>query len=73
MTSQYIFVAPERQNDLTRRIQHKLADTGKKPEERQAAPEISPPTPETPASAPAVPHRVSGLMRVRPSTWKNLR
>jgi integrase len=42
-TSQYTFVAAERQNELTRRIQQKLADAGKKPEEQQAAPEIPPP------------------------------
>jgi hypothetical protein len=31
------FKAPERQNELTRRIQQKLADAGKKPEEQQTA------------------------------------
>jgi integrase len=53
-TSQYTFVAAERQNELTRRIQQKLADAGKKPEEQQAAPEIpppaAPPAPEVPPS-----------------------
>jgi integrase len=54
MTSQYTFVAPERQNELTRRIQQKLADAGKKPEEKDATPEIpppaAPPAPEVPPS-----------------------
>jgi integrase len=59
-TSQYTFVAAERQNELTRRIQKKLADAGKNPEEQQAAPEIppsaAPPAPEVPRSlADAVP------------------
>ncbi|MGA2721604.1 MAG: site-specific integrase [Bryobacteraceae bacterium] len=53
-TSQYTFVAAERQNELTRRIQQKLADAGKKPEEQQAAAEIlppaTPPAPEVPPS-----------------------
>ena len=53
-TSQYTFVAAERQNELTRRIQKKLADAGKKPEEQQGAPEIpppaAPPAPEVPPS-----------------------
>jgi hypothetical protein len=30
MTGDYTFVTPERQNDLTRRIQRKLATAGKK-------------------------------------------
>jgi len=52
-TSQYMFVAPERQNELTRRIQQTSAHAGKKSEEKQVAPETLPPatpTPETPPS-----------------------
>ena len=53
-TSQYTFVAPERQNELTRRIQQKLADAGKRPEEKQTVTEIpppaEPPTPDVPPS-----------------------
>ena len=51
-TSQYTFVAAERQNELTRRIQKKLADAGKKPEEQQAAPEIPPPAAPPAAEVP---------------------
>jgi len=51
-TSQYTFVAAERQNEMTRRIQKKLADAGKKPEEQQAAPEIPPPAAPPAAEVP---------------------
>lgn len=51
-TSQYTFVAAERQNELTRRIQQKLADAGKKPGEQQAAPEIPPPAAPPAAEVP---------------------
>ncbi|MCC7156545.1 MAG: site-specific integrase [Bryobacterales bacterium] len=55
MTSHYTFVAPERQNELTRRIQQKLAAAAK-PEEKPAEPQLppsntppaAPPAPETP-------------------------
>ena len=36
MTSEYTFVAPERQNELTRRIQQRIADA-----EKSAAPDVS--------------------------------
>jgi integrase len=53
-TSQYTFVAAERQNELTRRIQQKLADAGKKPDQQNATSEIpppaAPPAPEVPPS-----------------------
>jgi integrase len=54
MTSQYTFVAPERQNELTRRIQQKLAQAEDKQKEKQVAPpEIPPPvTPSTPEAPP---------------------
>jgi hypothetical protein len=49
MTGEYTFVAPERQNELTRRIQRRLADASRKSEER---PSVSgrpaPSTPEVP-------------------------
>ena len=48
MTSQYTFVAPERQNELTRRIQQKLADAGKQKQDAPEAPAAAPPAPEAP-------------------------
>ena len=55
MTSEYTFVAPERQNELTRRIQQKLADAEDKQKEKQAAPEIPPSaTPSTPEAPPSL-------------------
>lgn len=36
MTGEYTFVAPERQNELTRRIQEKLVDAGTKKQEKPA-------------------------------------
>ena len=54
MTSHYTFVAAERQNELTRRIQQKLAAAAKKvednPADRQSPPPAAPPTPEAPPS-----------------------
>jgi len=54
MIRHYTFVAPERQNELTRRIQQKLAAAGKKTDKREPAPEIPPPaalsTPDAPRS-----------------------
>jgi integrase len=54
MTSHYTFVAAERQNELTRRIQQKLAEAGKKTEEKESKleipPPVTPPTPEAPPS-----------------------
>src|SRR5258708_2372600 len=46
MTGEYTFVAPERQNELTRRIQQKLADAAKKSGEEK----VVEPTPFGPAS-----------------------
>jgi integrase len=47
MTGEYTFVAPERQNELTRRIQQRLADAKEKHEEKlektEMAPSDSPP------------------------------
>jgi hypothetical protein len=49
MTSEYTFVAPERQNELTRRIQEKLANAGAKAEKTAAEPAPhGPATPEVP-------------------------
>jgi hypothetical protein len=55
MTSEYTFVAPERQNELTRRIQQKLAEAGKKPAEKEPVPDIPPPAaPTTPEAPPTL-------------------
>jgi integrase len=55
MTGQYTFVAPERQNELTRRIQQRLAEAERKPEDRQPGPEIPPPAPPpTPEGSPTL-------------------
>ena len=51
MTCHYTFVAPERQNELTLRIQQRLAEAEK--QQRGAAHEVlpaAPPKPETPRS-----------------------
>jgi len=50
MTGEYTFVAPERQNELTRRIQEKLAKAGKPGEEKASEPPLPqpPPVPEPP-------------------------
>ncbi len=53
MTGEYTFVTPERQNELTRRIQQKLADAGTKQNEKVPVtiiPSPAPPTPEAPPS-----------------------
>jgi integrase len=55
MTSAYTFVAPERQNELTRRIQQKLAEAAREPQEKRPAPEIPPPAaPPAPAAPPTL-------------------
>jgi len=55
MTSEYTFVAPERQNELTRRIQQKLAAAGKKTAENKPVPEFPPPaSPSTPEAPPSL-------------------
>ncbi|MBI3681775.1 MAG: hypothetical protein HY235_15455 [Acidobacteria bacterium] len=50
MTGEYAFVAPERQNELTRRIQQKLAKAAKKKEPQPIAP--VPPQSGTPEISP---------------------
>jgi len=57
MTGQYTFVAPERQNELTRRIQQKLADANQK-----SAQEPSEPPPASPSPA------ASSLLDLKPAT-----
>lgn len=47
MTGEYTFVTPERQNELTRRIQEKLAEAASK---RNATPEAAPGAPDVPAN-----------------------
>jgi integrase len=55
MTSEYTFVAPERQNELTRRIQQKLAEAAREPQEKRPAPEIPPPAaPPAPGAPPSL-------------------
>jgi integrase len=49
MTSAYTFVAPERQNELTRRIQQKLAEAGKTRE--AVTPALPPELPPTPGNS----------------------
>jgi integrase len=44
MTGEYTFVTPERQNELTRRIQDKLSEAGKKAEVNAVVPAPSTPT-----------------------------
>jgi integrase len=58
MTGEYTFVAPERQNELTRRIQEKLAKVGAKPED----PAAKPPTPPQPPPASEVPPNLAGAI-----------
>jgi len=58
MTSEYTFVAPERQNELTRRIQEKLANAAAKSTKTatESAPTAEPPPPATaPTSTPEAP------------------
>ena len=54
MTSEYTFVAPERQNELTRRIQQELAEANKKQTEKALATEVPPPAPSTPETPPSL-------------------
>jgi integrase len=53
MTGEYTFVTPERQNELTRRIQRKLADAGTKQNEKVPVTVIPPPAPPTPEAPPS--------------------
>lgn len=68
MTSLYTFVAPERQNELTRRIQQKLAEAGKKETGKQAEEtvESAPSTPSTmpPPLAPVGPIKTPRIVGV---------
>lgn len=52
MTSEYTFVAPGRQNELTRRIQESLANATAKPEKTAAFETPPPEPPPPPAVAP---------------------
>ena len=54
MTGEYTFVTPERQNELTRRIQEKLAEAGKKLKGNPLTP-TTPAAPEVPPSLADVP------------------
>lgn len=54
MTSHYTFVAPERQNELTRRIQQKLADAEKRQKALDAEAGSAPPAPPTPEAPPSL-------------------
>lgn len=57
MTGEYTFVTPERQNELTRRIQEKLADAGAKKQENPPA-----------GSPPTVSESLPGLVDAKPAT-----
>lgn len=48
MTGEYTFVTPERQNELTRRIQKELADATRKTQAQVAAQQADPSAPEIP-------------------------
>jgi integrase len=48
ITSEYTFVTPERQNELTRRIQEKLAEAAKNLEENATPAPLAPPATELP-------------------------
>lgn len=52
MTGEYTFVTAERQNELTRRIQAKLADSNKKIAERASG--GTPPAPSAPEAGPSL-------------------
>lgn len=56
MTGEYTFVTPERQNELTRRIQEKLADASTRNQQKPADPQ--PPRPEV----------LPGLADTKPAT-----
>jgi integrase len=65
MTGEYTFVAPERQNELTRRIQEKLANAVAKTAETAAMPEPPPPSPP-PATTPEAPPSLVDTAPVTP-------
>jgi len=52
MMSEYTFVAPQRQNELTRRIQEKLAKADAKAAKTAAEPAAPPPPPATTPEGP---------------------
>jgi integrase len=56
MTSEYTFVSPERQNELTRLIQAKLTASNTKIDEK--SPGATPPTPPAPEAPPSLEERV---------------
>lgn len=65
MTGEYTFVAPERQNELTRRIQEKLANAAAKTAETAAESEPPPPSPP-PATTPEAPPSLIDTAPVTP-------
>ena len=54
MTSEYTFVAPERQNELTRRIQQRIADASQEQKKDPATTAVAPPTPSAPEAPPSL-------------------
>jgi integrase len=54
MTSQYTFVAPERQNELTRRIQQRIADASQEQKKDPATTAVALPTPSAPEAPPSL-------------------
>jgi hypothetical protein len=61
MTGQYTFVAPERQNELTRRIQQKLSEAEQKLQKNKVTIDVSPASPSRLEAA-------VDLVRVQPAT-----
>ncbi len=56
MTAEYTLVSPERQNELTRRIQARLAKAAKQAgKQKKAAKKVAPAPTTPPAPAPAAP------------------
>jgi hypothetical protein len=60
MTGDYTFVSPERQNELTRRIQQKLSDAGQEPSEKRRR------LVEPPMDAPDLPPSLADTKPVTP-------
>jgi hypothetical protein len=54
MTSAYTFVAPERQNELTRRIQQRIADASQEQKKDPATTAVAPSTPSAPEAPPSL-------------------
>jgi len=63
MTSEYTFVAPERQNELTRRIQQRITDAEEERKKDQATTDVAPP----PSAAPEVPPSLTELQPATPT------